>query len=38
MLTERVIEIDIVLSLSIILGLLALSITASLVWPRRAAH
>jgi len=36
MLTERVIEIDIVLSLSIILGVLALSITASLVWPRRA--
>jgi tellurite resistance protein TerC len=35
MLTERYIEIDIVLSLSIILGLLALSITASLVWPKR---
>jgi tellurite resistance protein TerC len=35
MLTERFIEIDIVLSLSIILGLLALSIIASLVWPRR---
>jgi tellurite resistance protein TerC len=35
MLTERYIEIDIVLSLSIILGLLALSITASLIWPRR---
>ena len=37
MLTERFIEIDIVLSLSIILGVLALSITASLVWPRREA-
>ena len=35
MLTERFIEIDIVLSLTIILGVLALSITASLVWPRR---
>jgi tellurite resistance protein TerC len=35
MLSERFIEIDIVLSLSIILGLLAISITASLVWPRR---
>jgi len=35
MLTERFIEIDIVLSLSIILGVLALSITASLVWPRQ---
>jgi len=35
MLTERFIEIDIVLSLSIILGVLALSITASLIWPRR---
>jgi len=38
MLTERFIEIDIVLSLSIILGVLALSITASLVWPRRATR
>ncbi|HEX8941988.1 MAG TPA: TerC family protein [Gemmatimonadaceae bacterium] len=36
MLAERFIEIDIVLSLSIILGVLALSITASLIWPRRA--
>jgi len=35
MLTERFIEIDIVLSLSIILGVLALSIAASLVWPRQ---
>jgi tellurite resistance protein TerC len=35
MLTERYIEIDIMLSLSIILGLLALSITASLIWPKR---
>lgn len=35
MLTERFIEIDIVLSLSIILGVLALSITASLIWPKR---
>jgi tellurite resistance protein TerC len=38
MLTENFIEIDIVLSLSIILGLLALSISASLVWPRREAR
>jgi tellurite resistance protein TerC len=38
MLTERFIEIDIVLSLSIILGVLALSITASLVWPRSEAR
>jgi tellurite resistance protein TerC len=38
MLTERYIEIDIVLSLSIILGVLALSITASLIWPRREAR
>jgi tellurite resistance protein TerC len=37
MLTERYIEIDIVLSLSIILGVLALSIAASLMWPRREA-
>src|SRR5512146_813502 len=35
MLAERFIEIDIVLSLSIILGVLALSITASLIWPAR---
>jgi tellurite resistance protein TerC len=35
MLSERFIEIDIALSLSIILGVLALSVTASLVWPRR---
>jgi tellurite resistance protein TerC len=35
MLTERYIQIDIVLSLSIILGVLALSILASLVWPER---
>lgn len=35
MLAERYIEIDIVVSLSIIIGLLALSITASLIWPRR---
>jgi tellurite resistance protein TerC len=38
MLTARFIEIDIVLSLSIILGVLALSITASLVWPRSGAR
>jgi tellurite resistance protein TerC len=38
MLTERFIEIDIVLSLSIILGVLALSITASLVWPRNESR
>jgi len=38
MLTERFIEIDIVLSLSIILGVLALSIAASLVWPRQATR
>src|SRR5437764_1136275 len=38
MLTERFIEIDIVLSLSIILGVLALSITASLMWPRSEAR
>jgi tellurite resistance protein TerC len=37
MLTERYIEIDIVLSLSVILGVLALSIAASLMWPRREA-
>jgi tellurite resistance protein TerC len=37
MMSERFIEIDIALSLSIILGVLALSITASLVWPRREA-
>lgn len=35
MLTERYIEIDIVLSLSIILGVLTLSILASLAWPER---
>jgi len=35
MLTERFIEIDIVLSLSIILGVLAASIAASLIWPAR---
>ncbi len=35
MLTEHFIEIDIVLSLSIILGVLTLSILASLVWPER---
>jgi tellurite resistance protein TerC len=34
MLTERFIEIDVALSLSIILGLLALSIAASLIWPK----
>jgi len=38
MLTERFIEIDIVLSLSIILGVLGLSIAASLVWPRKATR
>jgi TerC family integral membrane protein len=35
MLTEHFIEIDIALSLSIILGVLTLSILASLVWPER---
>jgi tellurite resistance protein TerC len=35
MLTEKFIEIDIVLSLTIILSVLALSIVASLVWPQR---
>jgi tellurite resistance protein TerC len=35
MLTERFIEIDIVLSLSIILAVLAVSILASLLWPAR---
>jgi len=35
MLTERFFEIDIVLSLSIILGVLAASIGASLIWPAR---
>ena len=35
MLTERFIEIDIVLSLSIILGVLAVAIGASLLWPAR---
>jgi tellurite resistance protein TerC len=35
MLTERFIEIDIVLSLSIILAVLAGSIVASLMWPAR---
>jgi tellurite resistance protein TerC len=35
MLTERFIEIDIVLSLSIILAVLAASIVASLMWPAR---
>ncbi|HET7374777.1 MAG TPA: TerC family protein [Gemmatimonadaceae bacterium] len=35
MLTERFIEIDIVLSLSIILAVLAASIVASLIWPAR---
>jgi len=38
MLAERYIEIDIVMSLSVILGVLALSITASLMWPRREAQ
>jgi len=35
MLSERFIEIDIVLSLSIILAVLAASIVASLIWPAR---
>jgi tellurite resistance protein TerC len=35
MLTEKFIEIDVVLSLTIILSVLALSIVASLVWPQR---
>ena len=35
MVTERFIEIDIVLSLSIILGVLAVAIGASLLWPAR---
>ena len=35
MLTERFLEIDIVLSLSIILAVLAISVVASLLWPAR---
>jgi tellurite resistance protein TerC len=35
MLSERFFEIDIVLSLVIILGILAVSIVASMIWPRR---
>ena len=35
MLGERFFEIDIVLSLVIILGILAVSIVASMIWPRR---
>jgi len=35
MLTERFFEIDIVLSLVIILGILVASIVASMIWPRR---
>jgi len=35
MLTERFFEIDIVLSLVIILGILVVSIVASMIWPRR---
>jgi tellurite resistance protein TerC len=35
MLTERWIEIDIMMSLAIILGVLALSVVASLIWSRR---
>jgi tellurite resistance protein TerC len=35
MLTERIVQLDIVLSLAIILGVLLLSIVASLVWPPR---
>ena len=37
MLTERFVQIDILLSLAIIVGVLALSIGASLVWPERGA-
>jgi tellurite resistance protein TerC len=36
MLGERFFEIDIVLSLAIILGILAAAIIASVIWPRRA--
>src|SRR4051812_7334559 len=36
MLTERWVEIDIVLSLCIILGVLAASVVASVIWPRSA--
>jgi tellurite resistance protein TerC len=35
MLTERFFELDIVLSLVIILGILVVSIVASMIWPRR---
>jgi len=35
MLTERFFEIDIVLSLVIILGILAVAIVASMIWPKR---
>jgi tellurite resistance protein TerC len=35
MLIEKWVDIDIVLSLSIILGVLAISIAASMIWPRR---
>src|SRR4051812_17063630 len=38
MLTERWIEIDIMLSLAIILGVLALSIVASLIWSKRESE
>ena len=37
MLGERFFEIDIVLSLAIILGVLAAAIIASMIWPRRTA-
>jgi tellurite resistance protein TerC len=38
MLGEHYFEIGIVLSLGIILGLLAVAIAASLIWPKRAAE
>jgi tellurite resistance protein TerC len=37
MLTEKWIDIDIVVSLAVILGVLAISIVASMIWPRKDA-
>jgi tellurite resistance protein TerC len=38
MLTERWLEIDIMMSLAIILGVLAASVVASLIWSKRETH
>ncbi|MEP6492578.1 MAG: TerC family protein [bacterium] len=38
MLTEHFIEIDVMLSLGIIIGVLAIAIVASMVWPRAGEH